>query len=319
MMEIKWRTTIEIQELEPKILYSQKILSLGSCFSVEIAQKLKSLQYQIFTNPAGITFNPISILTILKRVFSSDSLPEDQLNNQNGIWSHSDFHSSFNKSNKEDYILNANLNLSRASEFIRQTEYVFITIGTAFVFEDLKTGNIVNNCHKRPSNCFKRQLLTKEQIKEALSEIKQLLDDNSQKEINFIFTLSPVRHTRDGIVENMHSKAICLNAIHEFINENDRCHYFPSFEIMIDDLRDYRFYKRDLIHPNDLALDIIFNRFEKFGLFEKEEDLRNRIKNVNQSLQHKPLFPDSEEYKKFEKNRTQKINDLTSQYPWMQF
>jgi len=317
MSNFHLRTEIEIQEISSKIRYSDKILSLGSCFSVEIADKIKSLNYQVLQNPAGITFNPRSIETTVKSIISGNSLPDTSLDLVNGLWSHSDFHGSYNGIDKDEVILNINNSIAKSYDFLKNVNFVFLTLGTAFVFQELASQKIVNNCHKRPNNLFERKLLSVSEIFNSLTDIKTNLDAHSNNEVQYIVTLSPVRHIRDGLTENMLSKSTSLLAIQEFVKTFKSVHYFPSYEIMIDDLRDYRFYKNDYIHPNGLALQYIYQKFEKFGLGKSEENIRKMVSNIKKRENHKALFPDSQAHKDFlTKLESDKIK-LSKSYSWM--
>jgi hypothetical protein len=311
------RTEIEIQELVSKIKYSDKILSLGSCFSVEMAEKLKSLQYQVLQNPAGITFNPKSIASTVKTIISANSLPDKSLVYLNGIWSHDDFHGSFNGADKAKVLANIDSSIQNAHDFIKNLKFVFITIGTAFVFEKIASQKVVNNCHKQPSSHFNRKLLSSSEIHQSLIEMKSNLDAYSTKDIQYILTLSPVRHIRDGIQANQRSKSTALVAIHDFVENSENVHYFPSYEIMIDDLRDYRFYKDDFIHPNNLALQYIYNKFEDFALSNSESSLRKKIANIVNREHHKALFPDSAAHKKFLTQLKIDKAEMKNEFDWM--
>jgi len=317
MSNFSLRTEVEIQELASKIQYSDKILSLGSCFSVKIAERLKALQYQVLQNPAGITFNPNSIASTIKSIISANSLPDNSLDLVNGLWSHPDFHGSFNGVNEAEVRTNIDDSINTAHEFCKGVNTFFITIGTSFVFEEIATKKIVNNCHKRPNNLFERKLLSVNEIIESLEEIKANLDAFSSQRIQYVITLSPVRHIRDGIQANQRSKSIALVAIHEFVNSNDNVHYFPSYEILIDDLRDYRFYKNDFIHPNDLALQYIYQKFEAFGLDEAEASIRKKVLGITSRQNHKALFPESEAHKNFLHQLERDKEEMKKQFMWM--
>lgn len=317
MSNFQLRTEVEIQELTSKMKYSDRILSLGSCFSVEIAEKLKSLQYQVLQNPAGITFNPKSIASTIKTIINCNSLPDNSLDCVNGIWSHPDFHGSFNGINETTVLRNIDNSIKKAHDFCKDINYVFITIGTSFVFEEVETQKIVNNCHKRPNNLFERRLLSVGEILQSLIDIQTSLDAYSNNEIQYIITLSPVRHIRDGIQANQRSKSAALTAIHDFIDKTETAHYFPSYEIMIDDLRDYRFYKDDFIHPNNLALQYIYQKFECFGLDESESKVRKKVLGISNRQNHNPLFPDSEAHKNLLAQLEADKLEMRQKFDWM--
>lgn len=317
MHKILLRTKVPINPIFPKINYENKVFSIGSCFSVEMATRLKKWQYQINQNPSGITFNPISIANTIKSIISVDSLPKGSLNCVNGVWSHPDFHGSFNSIVKDEVNENIQNSLAQAKSYLKDTEFVIITIGTAFVFEQKEDGRIVNNCHKRNASLFERKLLSSDQILKALLSVKSDLDGYCNTKPTYIITLSPVRHVRDGLAANQISKANCLIAINQFVEQYESCHYFPSYEIMLDDLRDYRFYKDDLIHPNTLALSYIFQKFEAFALNTEESNLRQKIDRITASLEHRPINPNSEAHLKFVTQLNKDIDALKDTYAWM--
>lgn len=316
---MKFRTEIQYKTLDYPIRYEHKILSLGSCFSVDVLKLLKDLQYSILTNPSGITFNPVSILSIIKIIISPDSLPEAGFVCKNDIWSHLDFHSQFNQNSRTKLFAEISSSLYKARDFLKEVDWVIVTLGTAFVFEDKESNQIVNNCHKLESDRFKKSLLSVRQIVESLEEMMHSIDSFSGKKPGYIFTVSPVRHIKEGLHENQISKATCLLAINDLVNQHERCHYFPSYEIMLDDLRDYRFYKSDLIHPTDMAIEYVFEQFENFALDPKEKSLRSKINKVQKALNHRPLNPESESYAQFVTQTHSQARELESLYPFIDF
>jgi len=308
------RTQLSLELSDSKIRYSSNILSIGSCFSVSIGQKLANLKYNIVQNPAGITFNPVSILSTIRACISGNSLPENKLFLHNGLWSHPDFHGSYNHPDKLTYTSNANSSLHVASDQLKKVNFVFITIGTAYVFEDIETDTIVNNCHKKPASHFRRRLLDIEEIEKTLYSSIQLIDEYSDQSVHYIITVSPVRHVRDGLQENLRSKSRLIEAVHKTVESHKNASYFPSYEIMIDDLRDYRFYKPDMIHPSDLAVDYIYEKFSDMWLDPTQSHLREAVSDIYKSLNHSPLFPDSEAHAKFKSALSKKMENLQSQH-----
>jgi len=281
---------------------------------VSIGQKLANLKYNIVQNPAGITFNPVSILSTIRACISGNSLPEDKLFLHNGLWSHPDFHGSYNHPDKLTYTSNAKSSLHVASDQLKNVNYIFITIGTAYVFEDIETGTIVNNCHKRPASHFRRRLLDIEEIAKALTSSILLIDGYSNQSVHYIITVSPVRHIRDGLEENLRSKSRLIEAVHKTVEAQKNAFYFPSYEIMIDDLRDYRFYRPDMIHPSNLAVDYIYEKFSDMWLDPTQTYIREAVSDIYKGLNHKPLFPDSEAHGKFLSALSNKMKDLQSQH-----
>lgn len=316
---MKFQTKTTIPNSSFNIKYEHKILSLGSCFSVNVASNLMGLKYDILQNPCGITFNPNSILSCIKRCTNGISLLEDNLIQSGNLWCHYDFHGSFNQIDKDIYLKNANNSIQNAGNFMKDLDIVFITLGTAFVYRSVSTGHIVNNCHKLPSNAFNRQLLSVEEIKTNLLDIVNLIEGYSDKPVNFIFTLSPVRHIKDGLEANQKSKASCLLAIHALCDQLNNVEYFPSYEILLDELRDYRFYSDDMIHPSTVAVKYIFEKFEDCYLDSEEKLRRSEISAIQNSLNHRPLHAEDPKYLEFQQTLYHKIQSLEKKYPDLSF
>ena len=296
---MQFRTSIEISQFLPFITYDSKILSLGSCFSEHIANKLSNSKYQVLRNPFGITFNPISTLSCIKSCIKANSLPEESLIQEGDLWVHHDFHSSFSHHDKQIALENMNTQVLSTHNYLPEVDVVFLTVGTSWVHE--LDGQIVNNCHKRPQQLFNKRLLSTDEIFEALSGCIQLLGENTSKDPIFIFTLSPVRHIKEGLANNQLSKANALVAIHQLCKENHNAIYFPAYEILIDDLRDYRYYKDDLIHPSDMAIKYVFHCFEAAHLDPEEKPIREEIAKVMKAISHRVIHASSTSHEKFVK------------------
>ena len=316
---MKLRTKISPEVFPFSIQYEDPILFVGSCFSIEIGQKLQKLGYKVFSNPFGITFNSASISSCIRACATSNSLLQDEVFFHNALWAHSDFHTSFShpyKSVTQNRIKNS---ISSTYEYLESVKIVAITLGTAFVYEDVKCRQIVNNCHKRPGSDFSRRLLSSDEIVGHLNNVKSRVDALSDKEVQYIITVSPVRHTKDGIVQNQRSKSTCISAAHDFCDIHDDAFYFPSYEVMMDDLRDYRFYNADLIHPSSMAVDYIYDLFEQTCLDDNEKSIREEVAKIQQARQHKPLFPDSDNHKKFENDLKRRIERLKEKHEGIDF
>ena len=311
---MKFRTTIQCDKYPFEIKYSDCLFFIGSCFSNQISQKLDYLRYNVLQNPAGITFNPVSITRTIRSIFLEDSLPEEDFIFHNEQWCHPDFHSIFNNVDKATFKGKLEESIKTAKSFLENADYLFITLGTAFVYKSHKSGEIVNNCHKLPSAHFERKLLEVREIKEALDEIRGIVKRHSKKDPQFILTLSPVRHIKDGLIQNQLSKARCLCAIHEITKKYDDVFYFPSYEILLDDLRDYRFYNEDLIHPSPQAVSYIFEIFKSVLLSEDEQVIRKQVQTVQNNLAHKAFNPQSDAHQKFLKATQEKMELIKTKY-----
>lgn len=316
---MRFHTEITIPQPNRKIDYLSPIFSIGSCFSTEIGSKMARLKYKVLQNPCGITFNPISMVSCVRACLSGNSLPESEHIFHNSLWCHPDFHGSFNHTDKIKHQELINNSLFKASQYLTTTQIFIITLGTSFVYRYQSTNRIVNNCHKMPDNVFQKELLETSEILKALVEVKDLVESHASHPVQFVITVSPIRHLRDGLVENQRSKSRALEASHQFAELAENIQYFPSYEIMMDDLRDYRFYNEDMIHPTPQAVNYIYDIFEKHYLEEKESSIRARIQNINNSLGHKPLFPDSENHQVFKNQLLNKIEKIESEFPHISY
>lgn len=265
MGNFKFTTPVEVKDAAVKIDYSSRILMLGSCFSTEIGQILKDYKFNIMVNPFGVLYNPSSIANSVQRLLNCKPFGADEVIQTNptdksaqkkfASFSH---HSSFARHSPDEFVDAANESLSMASAFLETADTVIITLGTAWTFRNISTGKIVSNCHKRLATEFKRELLTMEECYSVLLETA-----NSLIGKNIIFTVSPIRHLKDTAHGNQISKATLLLAIDKVIQECNWCCYFPSYEIMMDELRDYRYYAEDMIHPSPMAVKYIFEKFKE--------------------------------------------------------
>lgn len=270
-----------------KIQLNQNILAIGSCFSTNIGSKLKAFDFNIKTNPFGTVFNPISILNHLRWAIENKEPEEALFLEYNGLWFHYHWHSSFCATTITELKSKIKSVQQEIAEYLLKTDVLILTLGTAIVRK--KDSITVNNCHKQPSTNFTKDFLTVEEIMHSFSEtIKAIRAINPQ--LRIITTTSPIRHTKEGLISNNTSKSILNLFNHKIQEENDRINYFPSFEIMNDVLRDYRFFKSDLIHPNDQALEFIWDIFQKSVIhetcFEYIRKKQRLIKMENHRVNH---------------------------------
>ncbi|HKJ07065.1 MAG TPA: GSCFA domain-containing protein [Flavobacteriaceae bacterium] len=295
---MNFRTQIKLQPERNQIDYNSKLLFLGSCFSENIYKKFKYFKFKTVSNPFGIIYNPIAIEKIVSNAISKHVYTEANVFEFNERWHSFDAHSNLSASTKNETITNLNHAVKITSTQLKQASHIFITLGTAWVYQYLEDRKIVSNCHKLPSSKFKHNLLSVNEIvtnlQHLVSEIKKV---NSSCSI--IFTVSPVRHLKDGFTENAMSKAHLLTAIHNLISENNEIYYFPSYEIMMDDLRDYRFYNEDMLHPNNLAIDYIWEQLKSVWLNESTASIIKKVESVQKALAHKPFNPNSQAYTDF--------------------
>jgi hypothetical protein len=304
-----FRTELNIAPANHKISLQNQVISIGSCFSENIGERLKENKFKALANPLGIVYNPVSLFNILNYACNNTFPPEESYVKQKGIFYNLELHSDF--SHKDPEVLRSRIekHFSTTHEFLKSTEWLIITLGTANVYEYLQTGNIVNNCHKIPAKEFTKKLLSPKQIVIAFEflcrELKVLNND-----IKIIFTISPVRHLKETLEGNMLSKAILRVAIEQLKDNHPGIDYFPSYEIMMDDLRDYRFYNEDMIHPSKVAIDYIWEKFiEKYFDPGANQFLKDWEK-ILKALQHKPFHPDASSHQEFLKKTIEQLYNL---------
>ncbi|MCL2649692.1 MAG: GSCFA domain-containing protein [Candidatus Azobacteroides sp.] len=295
---MKFKTEIQIPPFNFKISHQDKIMMIGSCFAENISKKMKSAGFCIDTNPSGILYNPASISKNIQAILHSKKYTGSDLFEHQGIYHSFDHHSKFSDSSPANCVDKINKEVKDAKDYLKTASILIITFGTAFVYTLKSTGAIVANCHKLPEKTFNRNRLSVSEIVEDWKVLINLLQQYNP-ELKIVFTVSPIRHWKDGAHENQLSKSTLLLAIDELIKQNNGCYYFPSYEIMMDDLRDYRFYADDMLHPSDLAVDYIWEKFSHSFFDKKTVELIEEWLKIQQALAHKPFNPDSEEYKNF--------------------
>jgi len=314
---MEFRTKIKISQFPFQIDYNTKIFGLGSCFVDNMKQKFEYYQFQTLINDFGVIFNPVSLETILKRIVKKELFTEKDIFYHQENWKSFDLHSSLNQYDKKEMLKQVNKKIDENNAFLKQANLVIFTLGTAWVYKHKSTGKIVSNCHKVPAQDFEKLLLSPTQIFESLQHIIQLVKTLNPS-VKILFTLSPVRHLKDGFQENQLSKAHLLSAIHQVI-DNRQIFYFPSYEIMMDDLRDYRFYKDDFIHPNELAVNYIWELMQKSLISNATFEEMKKVEKVRKSLAHNFFDAQSDAAQKHQLTTEQKIKDLQKKYSWMKF
>ncbi len=320
---MKLQTEIPLKPEENQIDYSSKILLLGSCFSENIGGKFDYYKFQNLQNPLGIIFNPVSIEKLIIRAIDNVFFSEEDIFQHNGIWKCFEAHSELASLDKTEFLNNLNLALKNLREALFSSTHIIFTFGTSWVYRNIESNEIVANCHKLPQRNFTKELLSIEEISKSIQNIFNKISEVNPKAI-IINTVSPVRHIKDGFIENSISKAHLLSAINNFKNQkssivNRKFHYFPSFEIMMDELRDYRFYAEDLLHPNKIAIELIWQKFSQVWITSETETLQKEIASIQNGLNHKPFNPESAEHLQFLAKLQQKISSLKNLFPHIQF
>jgi len=305
---VEFRTEIFPKEQPGKIGYDSKIFSLGSCFAVNMSEKFEYFKFHSRVNPFGIIFNPISLEKLIRNSLSGREFSEENLYFHNERWHCFDVHSDMSGADPEKVVWHLNAALAKTRESLLSASHIIITLGTAWVYRKKSGGAIVANCHKVPQTEFQKELLSVSIIRESVGRINKMIREvNSQAKI--ILTVSPVRHIKDGVVESQRSKANLLAGLHEALDEGGAC-YFPSYEIMMDDLRDYRFYAADMIHPNSVAIDYIWDKFVGAWISEEAKVLMLKVDAVRKALAHRSFNPGSEAHRKFLENLRSKVDEL---------
>lgn len=313
-------TRVPLQQATPKITYESSIVSLGSCFAVNMATKFNRFKFRSYANPFGILFHPRAIQRLLALAEAKHKFGARDVFEHDGIWSSFDAHSDLDKLDMDQAIDGLDKALNEFVQFIQGATHVLVTFGTAWVYELKDTSVPVANCHKLPQNLFTKRLLGFNELVSSYQGITRLihcLNPNAQ----IIYTVSPVRHIKDGFVENQRSKSLLISALHEYLQHfsTQQCMYFPAYEILLDELRDYRFYAKDLLHPNEIAIDYIWNQFVDVFMEQETLSVMKKVEDVTKALEHRPFNPTSEQHLKFLDTLVDKIDYLLQKYPFMNF
>lgn len=304
---MKFRTEVEIKESQRKIQVEDKMFSIGSCFASEMSDMLQLGQLQSLNNPFGTIFNPFSISNAVKRLHDAEFYIEDELISFNEEFISLDHHTSFDTRYIHQTLKKINAGIEEGNSFLQDTNWVIITYGTSFIYEFIPKNKLVGNCHKIPQKFFKKRLLTHQEITDSIYNTVLNLDDICKDDVQILFTVSPVRHTKDGMIENQLSKAKLITAIHEMIPQFENCHYLPVYEIVMDDLRDYRFYNEDLIHPNSQAVNYIFDQFGNAYFSEETKEFIKENFKINTALQHRTDDEKDPKYIEFREKLNRRI------------
>ncbi|MGB5820883.1 MAG: GSCFA domain-containing protein [Saonia sp.] len=314
---MKLQTNIPFSKASFPIDYGSQLFLLGSCFSENIGKKLDYYKFPSLCNPFGILFHPKAIERIITDATEEKRYTEKDVFFQNERWHSFDAHSNLSDVSKDTLLEKLNDGLDAIHRQISKATHIIITLGTAWVYRHIRTGSVVTNCHKVPQKEFKKELLSIDEIVKSLeNSIRSIYSVN--KNAQFIFTVSPVRHLKDGFIENQRSKAHLISAIHQVINGRNAS-YFPSYELLMDELRDYRFYEVDMVHPNALAIAYIWEKFKTEWISEKAYSVMEQVEAIQKGIQHKAFHPESEQHRKFLKSLQEKIAYLKRAHPFMEF
>ena len=313
------QTQIPIQKQSKNLIdYQSKILLAGSCFSENIGNKLSYFKFQSNQNPFGILFHPKAIEKLVTKVVNQEIYTEKDIFFHNERWHCFDSHSNLSSSDKNELLSRLNSAIQQTYESLKNVSHIIITLGTSWVYREIASDSIVANCHKIPQKKFLKELLSVQQITGTLDAINTLIRSINPK-ASIIYTVSPVRHIKDGFIENKQSKAHLLASIHSVVDPRQNIHYFPSYEIMMDELRDYRFYNEDMIHPNSTAINYIWEKFTQTWFSEESFQTMKEIDTIQKGLTHRPFNPNSEAHQTFLKKLEQKKEILKKTFPSINF
>lgn len=312
-------TPVEIPSGLISINHSRQLLIMGSCFAENIGSLLLEKKFQVDINPFGILYNPLSVSAALYEIIRKKRYEKSDLFFYRECWHSSMHHGSFSSSSADETLQNIRARLERAHEELKQLDWLMLTFGTAYVYEQTESGKIVANCHKLPEKNFVRRRLETDEI---IANYTQLLDEliSMNPKIKILFTVSPIRHLRDGMHANQLSKSVLLLAIDRLMQRYPQTvFYFPSYEIVLDELRDYRFYADDMVHPSTLTVNYLWERFSETFFTPETQNLIKECETIRKAIEHKPFHPESEEYKRFLGQIVLKIERLNRKYPYLDF
>lgn len=311
-------TNIDIKPLPSPITYHHKVMLVGSCFTEHIGNNLQELKFKTLQNPNGILFEPMSVCRSLVSYVQKKQYDEKDLFQYNELWQSWNHHSRFSNPDKKAALDHINASQQAAHHFLKEADWLIVTLGSSFVYKLNENNRFVANCHKAPSQWFEKYLVPiDEQIATLDNAIHQLFHFNPKLKI--IFTISPVRHLRDGVVDNNRSKARLLETVHHLVNKFDRLFYFPAYELVIDVLRDYRFYDVDLAHPNYAATQFVMETFSDYAFRDPTVELMKEIRQIVTAKNHKAFHPGSNQHQQFLKQHLEKTIALAKEHLYLDF
>lgn len=329
---------IDLKKLAPPISYQDKIMLIGSCFTEHIGNALEELKFSALQNPNGILFDPVSVCKSLVSYVQNKKYTEEELFQLNEVWNSWQHHSRFSNINANEAIRIINESQEKAHHFLKQADWIIITLGSSFSYrltnsaesskaplsevpegtegKERSSGEAVANCHRAPAQWFKKHLL---EIEETVLLLKDCCDQlfTFNSKLKIIFTVSPVRHIRDGVVENNRSKARLIESVHQVVTKYNQAHYFPAYELVIDVLRDYRFYDIDLVHPNYPATEFVLDKFAESSIAEDTQLLMQEIKKIVIARKHKAFQPETKAHQQFLISHFEKTIALQKKYPFL--
>lgn len=319
---MKFHFEFDIKKPLRSIRHTHKLLLIGSCFTENIGEKLKKHKFQVLENPNGILFNPVSVAEAMDLYIENRETTIDDIFLYNETWHSWKHHSRYSGISSEDCLEKINGSTKKAHDHLKHTDHLLITLGSSWLYtltEDAANaipGQVAANNHKAPAGWFRKRLMRPEEVKQVLGGMLEKLNAFNPQ-VQVIFTISPVRHLREGVIENNRSKAVLIQAVHDLAEQFEQVYYFPAYELVIDDLRDYRFYAEDLVHPNYYATQYVWDKFVNACMDDETKELMKEIAEINLAFQHRPLNPNTSQHKHFLENYFRKTSLLKEKYSFL--
>ncbi len=314
----EFRTVVQIPATTDKISYNSSLLFFGSCFSENIGERFVERRFNAAVNPFGILYNPASVKQGLDILMDNRQFDETMLFEYRGLWNSFYHHSRFSSPDRQEVLRSINEQIVGGGDKLANADYLFVTFGTSWVYEHIEEKVVVANCHKLSAATFNRYRLAVDEIVSSYDELIAKLKEFNP-ELKIVFTVSPVRHWKDGAHGNQLSKSVLLLAIDLLVSRFENVNYFPAYELVIDDLRDYRFYDEDMLHPNKQAVDYIWQKIQETSFDESAKDFVKTIEKVVRARSHRPFNPDTEEYRTFVHAEVARIKKMMNEFPEVNF
>ena len=315
---MNFSTQIPISKSNLPIDYHSKMILLGSCFAENIGEKFQYFKFQTDINPFGILFNPVSLEILIRRVVQQNYFTEEDVFYHNDLWHCFEVHSEFSNPDKETFLMLLNQKISSTHIYLQTASHCFVTLGTSWVYRNLETNAIVANCHKVPQNQFAKELLSVNQVQASLESMIKLVHAINPA-CHFVFTVSPVRHLKDGYEENTLSKAHLIAGLPKLFSKNGMGYYFPSYEIMMDELRDYRFYADDMLHPSTIAIEYIWEKLTQTFMTDATLAISKEVNKLQKAIAHRPIHSTSESYLAFSKKLNLERELFLKKFPFIRW
>lgn len=318
MKKAKFHTEVDIPNYRWQTGYARKNMFIGSCFTENVGNRMADLAYDVDINPFGILYNPVSVANAIQILLGKRMFTETDLIEAGGLWHSFYHHGRFSSTKPEEAVRKINERINSSAAYLLNVDFLFLTFGTAWVYNYKKSGQTVSNCHKIPAKEFEKVRLSVDEIVEIFSPVLERIRKLNPG-IKIVFTVSPIRHWADGAVENQRSKAALILAIDEMIRKynGQNLAYFPAYEIVMDELRDYRFYAEDMIHLTDVAVAHIWENFSERLIDRKSRETANRVNKILLAKKHRPIHRNTPEFKNFIELTLQQIDQIAGEFPYI--